>query len=169
MAVPRRPLRQINIRLPQDATKKLAIYCFAISVLLLIVYQMSLTLIPNVSFFEPDNFEYLLFSQRAIALHSLNVSNPYLININGSAGFFEHDGLYQVPVFIYSLTFGLIPLIWIFRLIYIIPILISYLVSLLIAKKILQDTPISEAYKYVAYTLVVLNYFLLHSSINSTI
>jgi hypothetical protein len=152
----------ITIHLPKDFTKKLAIAAFFIAIVTLIVYQLSFALVPsNAPFQEPDNYEYYLFARLAIAHGSLNVSNPYLIN--ASAGFFEHPGLYQIPVFLHNML-PFLSLFWDFRIPYILVVFGIYAVTLLITKRILDGTLLNDTYKYVGYTLVLFNYFLLQQT-----
>ena len=101
-------------------------------------------------FQEPDNYEYLLFANMVQQNGSLNVSNPFLIY--PQIGFFEHYGLYETPSILHALI-PFIPLVWDFRILYLIPIISIYAIILLIAKRIMDNTPINDAYKYVAIIL----------------
>ena len=85
---------------------------FVAAVAINILYQLGYLLsAQHMIFFEPDNYEYYLFAKLAIAHPGLtpsNITNPYLIG--GSLGFFEHPGLYLMPVYLYSILH--LPLVW---------------------------------------------------------
>jgi len=145
----------------------LLVYCsialFIVAIALVIAYQ-ALYIIhihPAQPFFEPDNYIYILFVHQAL-LHPnttpLTITNQYLIN--GPRGFFEHAGLYLLPLYLYKF-FYYIPLIWIFRSIQLIVTFTIYIVSLLFLKKILYYLPLNKYYHYIAYTLLVSSYLLM--------
>lgn len=143
----------------KDIHIKIAIAFFILAIVLLISYQVFWALKPGM--YEPDSYEYLLFAQLAIKAHSFNVSNIYLVY--PWQHFFEHYGLFELPVMLhYILPF--LPLIWDFRILYSLAIIVIYLICLLITRRILNATPLSKAYRYVCYSLVLLNYLLLQGS-----
>lgn len=134
---------------------------FFVGVGLLLYYQLSYILMtnPTMPFFEPDNYEYYLFAQRAIQLSTLNtsISNPFLIGVG--PGFFEHPGLLQMPLVLYTIT--RLPLVWDFRILQGLAILAIYVFSLLFAKKVLDRLPVGRIYRYLAYTLIVTGFLLM--------
>ena len=72
---------------------------------LAVAYQLGYlhALNSGMPFLEPDNYEYYLFAQLAIShpgLSPYNITNPYLLG--APAGFFEHPGLYLMPVYLYG-------------------------------------------------------------------
>lgn len=131
---------------------------FAFAVLLLAWYQLSYVLQanPSMPFFEPDNYEYYLFVQLALAHHSLNVSNPYLMF--PSSGFFEHPGLLALP---YALASIGVPVVWSFRILQLLAVLAIYALSLLLLDKIIDHLPIGRIYRYLSYTMVLTSFFLM--------
>lgn len=150
------------MRLSQDSQTKLAIGFLILAIFLLVAYQADLILIAgNVGFLEPDNYEYYLFSSMSISQHTFNVSNPYLVF--PSKGFFEHPGLYQLPVYLHYIIPAL-PLIWDFRIIYGITIAVFYIISLCIAKLILDNIPINKSYHYMVYALILLNFLMMQQT-----
>ena len=72
----------------------IALFLFSLFVILVANLILLLSAKP-LPFFEPDNYEYLLFVNLVLQKHNMFVSNPYLIH--QSMGFFEHPGLYLLP------------------------------------------------------------------------
>lgn len=138
------------------------ILLFLAAVVISIVYQASYIFKtnPNMPFLEPDNYEYYLFANLAIAHPGLtpsNITNPYLIG--GTVGFFEHPGLYLMPVYLYDILH--LPLVWEFRILQAIAIFIIYLFSLLIVRKVIRALPVSKIYHWLAYTIVLTSFLLM--------
>ena len=130
---------------------------FFLGVALLVYYQLGYLLATHGSlgFTEPDNYMYLLFAQMAIAHPTLNpiaIPNPYLLQ-DVPLTFFEHPGLLLMPVWLYDITH--IPLVWDFRIIQILTVIGIYVMTLLLVKIVLDRTPVSKTYRYLAYTLVI--------------
>jgi len=143
-------------------SNKLTALILAFAIALQVYFQISYILqtSPAMPFMEPDNYMYLLFAQIALNNTSLNASsilNPYLIG--ATRGFFEHPGLYQLPVLVARLT-GL-PLVWAFRLIQGIAVLSIYLFVILFIKKVLDNTYLSKTWKNLAYTIGITVPFLM--------
>jgi len=141
---------------------KLTALALALAIILQIYYQISYVLqtSPAMPFMEPDNYIYLLFAQIALNNTSLNahtISNPYLIN--APKGFFEHPGLYQLPVLVARLM-GL-PLVWAFRLIQGLVALCIYLFVIFFIKRVLDNTYLSKTWKNLAYTIGITVPFLM--------
>ena len=139
-----------------------------LSILLVVGYQVYTVLHtnPNLPFIEPDNYEYYLFAQLAVSHNTLNVSNPYVIQsslTNHNSKFFESPGLYQAPVILHWLL-PVIPLMWDFRIIYSIVILSVYGLTLLIAKKLLDNPLILKGYKNFSYSLILISFILMQQS-----
>ena len=135
---------------------------FALAVILNIAYQASyiLNTNPHMPFLEADNYEYYLFAKLAIAhplLSSSNITNPYLIG--AAQGFFEHPGLYLMPVYLYG--FSHLPLVWDFRILQAIAVFTIYLFSLLIVRKVINGLPVDKAYRWLAYTIVLTSFLLM--------
>ena len=133
---------------------KLTAVILALAIVLQVYFQLSYILQTNpaMPFMEPDNYMYLLFAQIALNNTSLNThttSNPYLIG--APRGFFEHPGLYQLPVLVARLT-GL-PLVWAFRLIQGVAVLGIYLSVILFIKKVLDNIYLSKTWKNLAYII----------------
>ena len=133
---------------------KLTALTLILATILQIYYQISYILQTSLAmpFMEPDNYMYLLFAQIALNNTSLNahtISNPYLIG--APKGFFEHPGLYQLPVLVARLT-GL-PLVWAFRLIQGLVALCIYLFAILFIKRVLDNIYLSKIWKNLAYTI----------------
>ncbi len=150
--------RQLKLYMP--AITKAA---FILAIITLTLYQIQylFQVTPAAPFQEPDNYEYYLFAQIAIRDNSFLISNPYLVY--PVVGFFEHPGLLTLPVILHGLIPS-VPLYWDFRIIYAIPIFTIYLMLLLITKVVLDNLTINRSYKYVAYTLVILNSLLLQQT-----
>ena len=131
-----------------------------LAVLLLAYYQTSYLFPANQGaiFLEPDNYEYYLFVQMAFQQHNINVSNPYLVY--PQVGFFEHAGLYQLPLFLHDATPS-IPILWDFRIIQILVIAGIYGLTLLIARTILKHVTLSKYYAYYIYALILSSAFLM--------
>jgi len=143
-------------------SSKLTALALALAIILQIYYQISYVLqtSPAMPFMEPDNYIYLLFTQIALNNTSLNahtISNPYLIN--APRGFFEHPGLYQLPVLVARLM-GL-PLVWAFRLIQGLVALCIYLFVIFFIKRVLDNTYLSKTWKNLAYTIGITVPFLM--------
>ncbi|MFP3279184.1 MAG: hypothetical protein RXP92_02660 [Candidatus Micrarchaeota archaeon] len=141
---------------------KLTALALTLAIILQIYYQISYILQTNpaMPFMEPDNYLYLLFAQIALnnsSLNASNISNPYLIG--APRGFFEHPGLYQLPVLVARLT-GL-PLVWAFRLSQGVAVLGIYLFVILFIKKVLDNTYLSKTWKNLAYTIGITVPFLM--------
>lgn len=150
-------------KLFQDGSTKIALFFLIAAIVLLISYQLYFAFFVNpiAPMLEPDNYIYMTFVSLVIHSHTLNVSNPYLVYPH--VGFFEQPGLYLVPVMVhYVLPF--LPLAWDFRIPYAIAILTIYLVPLLILKRVLRNSPLSKAYRWVAYALVLFQFLLLQQS-----
>jgi hypothetical protein len=138
------------------------IVLFLAAVALSIAYQTSYVVNtnPHIPFLEPDNYEYYLFAQLAVAHPALtpaNITNPYLIN--SPVGFFEHPGLYLIPVYFSSIL--PIPMIWVFRILQGLAVIVIYLFSLLIVKKVLDALPVSKIYHWMAYTIVITSFLIM--------
>ena len=119
-------------------------------------YQMSYLAMqhPRMPFFEPDNYEYYLFAQLAIVHPALNAStllNPYYVYT--IAGFFEHAGLYLMPVWIYDITH--ISLVWDFRILQLLAVIVIYVFSLLLSFIIMNKTFLTRTYRYFVYILIL--------------
>ena len=132
---------------------------------LAVAYQLGYlhALNSGMPFLEPDNYEYYLFAQLAIShpgLSPYNITNPYLLG--APAGFFEHPGLYLMPVYLYG--FLHLPLVWDFRILQILAVLITYLFTLLLAKKVLDALPIDKVYRWLTYTIVITSFLLMQYS-----
>ena len=143
-------------------SSKLTTLALALAIILQIYYQISYILqtSPAMPFMEPDNYMYLLFAQIALNNTSLNahtISNHYLIG--APKGFFEHPGLYQLPVLVARLT-GL-PLVWAFRLIQGLVALCIYLFAILFIKRVLDNIYLSKTWKNLAYTIGITVPFLI--------
>jgi len=141
---------------------KLTALALALAIILQVYYQISYILQTSTAmpFMEPDNYMYLLFAQIALNNTSLNahtISNPYLIG--APKGFFEHPGLYQLPVLVARLT-GL-PLVWAFRLIQGLVALCIYLFVILFIKRVLDNIYLSKTWKNLAYTVGITVPFLM--------
>ena len=135
-------------------SSKLIALVLAFAIVLQVCFQISYVLQTNpaMPFMEPDNYIYLLFAQIALNNASLNartILNPYLIG--APRGFFEHPGLYQLPVLVARLM-GL-PLVWAFRLIQGIVVLGIYLFVILFIKRVLDNTYLSNTWKNLAYAI----------------
>lgn len=109
---------------------------------------------------EPDALVYLNFATLAMHQGVFNgsITNPYLAYPR--TGFFEGAGLYQLPALLH-LALPSIPLIWDFRILFALAVAAIYLVTLLIAKKILDRIPINHAFKYVAYSMILMSFLLM--------
>lgn len=155
----------MQINLPLDANTKLARGFFYLAIIILVIYQFSYVFTPSTApFWEPDNYEYYIFSNISVATHSFNVTNPYIVPQYYTAiGFFEQLGLFTLPATLHEI-FPFIGLVWDFRIIYLIPIICIYLFSFLITKRIIDNTQINKAYRYVSYTIVLLNSFLMQQT-----
>lgn len=135
---------------------------FALSVILTLAYQLSYVIgtNPHMPFFEADNYEYYLFAKLAL-LHPnatpSTITNPYLIG--APKGFFEHPGLYLMPVYLYYILH--LPMVWEFRILQGFAVFIIYLFSLLIIRRILNALPISKIYHWLAYTIVMTSFLLM--------
>lgn len=159
----------MTLSISSDTYKKItsilyySIVClFFVAVGLNIIYQIKYVLGTNVHmpFMEPDNYEYYLFAQMAIAhpaLTQYNITNPYLIG--AAPGFFEHAGLYLMPVYLYNLLH--LPIVWEFRILQILATFIIYLISLLITKKVLDSLPVHKVYHWLAYTIIITSFLLM--------
>ena len=144
----------ILMRILADLYTKLAFFFFFFSIILVIGYQVSFFIgHSHFPFFEPDNYEYYLFAKLAIQHNTFNVSNPYIIPFK--QGFFEHSGLYELPVYLYRLVPNLI---WDFRLLYLVPILVIYIIPLLIARRVFKRSIIAKGYRYIAYSMILLTF-----------
>ncbi|MGC9099599.1 MAG: hypothetical protein ACP5HW_03600 [Candidatus Micrarchaeia archaeon] len=108
-------------------------------------------------FFEPDNYEYLLFVNLVLQRHNLSVSNPFLIYQR--QGFFEHPGLYLLPSF-FALLFHANAVLAM-HAIYSIFLVLQDLLLLIIVYLILKDLSIERWKKYFVYGFVLLNPLLL--------
>ena len=145
-----------------DALYYTIIGLFVLAVILNIVYQAAYLIQanPHMPFLEADNYEYYLFAKLAIMNPSLgpyNITNPYLIG--AAPGFFEHPGLYLMPVYLYDLTH--IPLVWDFRILQGIAVFVIYLVSLLIVRKVMNALAVNRIYNWLAYTIVLTSFLLM--------
>jgi len=143
-------------------SSKLTTLVLAFAIALQVYFQISYVLqtSPAMPFMEPDNYMYLLFAQISLnntSLNASNISNPYLIG--APRGFFEHLGLYQLPVLVARLT-GL-PLVWAFRVIQGVVALCIYLFVIFFIKKILDNTYLSKTWKNLAYTIGITVPFLM--------
>ena len=139
-----------------------------ISLILLITYQLYIVIHTNqkLPFLEPDNYEYYLFAQLAISHNTLNVSNPYIVISslsNGKSSFFESPGLYQAPVILHWII-PVIPLVWDFRIIYLIAILLVYSFTFLIARKVIHNYLVLKGYEYFSYSLIFVSFILMQQS-----
>jgi len=141
----------------------LVITLFFVSIALLVYYQIGYVLATHapLSFTEPDNYEYMLFAQEAVAHHTLNASsltNPYLLH-DTHVGFFEHPGLVLMPVYLYDISN--IPLLWDFRILQLCATILLYAITLLLARHILLRLPLSRLYRYFGYTMVMSAFLLM--------
>lgn len=135
---------------------------FLAGVAMSILYQAGYALgtNPHMPFMEPDNYEYYLFAQMAVAhpaLTQYNITNPYLIG--AGMGFFEHPGLYLMPVYLYDILH--LPMVWEFRILQLLATFVIYLISLLIAKKVLDALPVDKVYHWLAYTIIATSFLLM--------
>lgn len=133
-----------------------------VSIGLLIFYQASYIAITHktMPFLEPDNYEYYMFAQLALTHPTLtpyNITNPYLIN--APQGFFEHPGLYLMPVYLYYILH--LPLIWEFRILQILAVACIYIFGILILRKCLMYLPIAKEYHWLSYTIVISSFLLM--------
>src|SRR5271157_1219711 len=158
MADPKAFVKQIS-----NYSDRIAYAMFFFAIVLVIGYQIWLLHVTSnqAPYLEPDNYEYLLFANLSIQKGTFNVSNPYLVF--AQQGFFEHPGLFEVPFVLHYILFFL-PLFWSFRVAYLLAILTIYIVTLLIAKDVLHNTIVSRPYRYVAYALVLVSYFLMQQT-----
>lgn len=137
------------------------IVIFIAAVAISISYQLGYLLqAQHMPFLEPDNYEYYLFAKLALAhppLMPFNITNPYLIGAH--AGFFEHPGLYLMPVYLWDILH--LPLVWEFRILQAIAVIAIYLFSILFVKKVLDALPLSKIYHWLAYTIVLTSFLLM--------
>lgn len=108
-------------------------------------------------FYEPDNYEYLLFVHLALQQHTLNVSNPYLIH--PESGFFEQPGLYQLPYFL-SVLGGMSAIVSM-HLIYAVFLILLYVLLLVIARRITHSILLNHFERYFIYAIILLSPLLL--------
>ena len=143
-----------------DLSTFLALTLLFISIIALLGAQLGYlwNSIPSMPFYEPDNYEYLLFAQLAIAHPSMsigNITNPYLIG--APKGFFEAPGLLLMPVYLhYALPF--LSLVDVFRLLQLVAVITIYGMTLLIAREILKHTFLNKRFTYIVYGLILLNF-----------
>lgn len=140
----------------------IVVLLFVSAIALVFIYQAGylLSVNPHMPFLEADNYEYYLFAQLAIAHPGstpLNLTNPYLVG--GPPGFFEHPGLYLMPVYAYDLLH--LPLVWEFRILQALAVFIIYLFSLLLVRKIINALPVDRIYHWLAYTIVLTSFLLM--------
>ncbi len=153
----------ISGKLLGDLSTFLALALLLISIIALVGTQLGYlwNSSPSMPFYEPDNYEYLLFAQLAIAHPGVaigNITNPYLIG--APRGFFEAPGLLLMPVYLhYALPF--LSLVEVFRLLQLIAVITIYGMTLLIAREILKHTFLNKRYTYIVYGLILLNFTLM--------
>lgn len=166
---PKKERKQVSFDLSKhkillDLPKKIALGFFIFSIGLLIVYQLSFVLGPNATpFLEPDNYMYGLFSSLALThgLFNASITNPYLVYTH--IGFFEAAGLYQVPALLH-LAIPFIPLVWDFRILYALAVAAIYIVTLLITRRVMDNLPLNQAYRYTAYAIVMMSFLLMQQT-----
>ena len=153
----------VSGKLLGDLSTFLAIALLVVSVIALIGTQLGYLWNsgPSMPFYEPDNYEYLLFARLAIAHPGMSIgsiTNPYLIG--APKGFFEAPGLLLMPVYLhYILPF--LSLVDVFRLLQLMAVITIYGMTLLIAREILKHTFLNKRYTYIVYGLILLNFTLM--------
>lgn len=159
----------MRLSIPSEVYRKLSlslyytiIGLFCVAVALNLIYQASyvLNLNSHMPFLEADNYEYYLFANLSIATPTFTpstITNPYLIG--APPGFFEHPGLYLMPVYLYKLIH--LPLVWDFRILQSIAVFTIYVMSFLLVRKILKPIPLHKIYYWLAYTVVLTSFLLM--------
>lgn len=129
-----------------------------ITIIAIIIANGYLLLIAHpLPFYEPDNYEYLIFVQQALIQHSIAISNPYLVHTY--VGFFEHPGLYQLP-YVLSEFSGLGAIVSM-HLIYVGFLLLLYTLILIVVKRITQSILLNHFERYFIFAITILSPMLL--------